>query len=299
MRPAVGELLTAMATPFARDGTVDHAAARRLARHLVDQGSDGLVVAGTTGEGPTLSDREKLDLFETVATEVGARATVIANTGTYDTHHSVALTRAALAAGVDGFLVVTPYYSKPPEAGIVAHFAAIAAAAEGRPVIAYNIPQRVVLNLSPDLLARLAEIPNVVAVKQATTDLDQARRIVDETGLDLLAGNDDLLLPFLRLGGVGGICVASHLVGPAMRDIITHARAGEWDEAERLDAGLADLLRALAVTTNPIPVKAALNLLGHEVGGVRLPLIPADDAQTRTLAAALEASGLVASAVKV
>jgi 4-hydroxy-tetrahydrodipicolinate synthase len=299
MRPAVGELMTAMATPFARDGTVDHAAARRLARHLVDQGSDGLVVAGTTGEGPTLSDREKLDLFETVATEVGARATVIANTGTYDTHHSVALTRAALAAGVDGFLVVTPYYSKPPEAGIVAHFAAIAAAAEGRPVIAYNIPQRVVLNLSPDLLGRLAEIPNVVAVKQATTDLDQARRIVDETGLDLLAGNDDLLLPFLRLGGVGGICVASHLAGPVMRDMITHARAGEWDEAERLDAGLADLLRALAVTTNPIPVKAALNLLGHEVGGVRLPLIPADDAQTRTLAAALEASGLVASAVKV
>jgi 4-hydroxy-tetrahydrodipicolinate synthase len=299
MRPAVGELMTAMATPFARDGTVDHAAARRLARHLVDQGSDGLVVAGTTGEGPTLSDREKLDLFETVATEVGARATVIANTGTYDTHHSVALTRAALAAGVDGFLVVTPYYSKPPEAGIVAHFAAIAAAAEGRPVIAYNIPQRVVLNLSPDLLGRLAEIPNVVAVKQATTDLDQARRIVDETGLDLLAGNDDLLLPFLRLGGVGGICVASHLAGPVMRDMITHARAGEWDEAERLDAGLADLLRALAVTTNPIPVKAALNLLGHEVGGVRLPLIPADDAQTRTLAAALEASGVVASAVRV
>jgi 4-hydroxy-tetrahydrodipicolinate synthase len=297
MRPAVGELMTAMATPFARDGTVDHAAARRLARHLVDQGSDGLVVAGTTGEGPTLSDREKLDLFETVATEVGAR--VIANTGTYDTHHSVALTRAALAAGVDGFLVVTPYYSKPPEAGIVAHFAAIAAAAEGRPVIAYNNPQRVVLNLSPDLLGRLAEIPNVVAVKQATTDLDQARRIVDETGLDLLAGNDDLLLPFLRLGGVGGICVASHLAGPVMRDMITHARAGEWDEAERLDAGLADLLRALAVTTNPIPVKAALNLLGHEVGGVRLPLIPADDAQTRTLAAALEASGVVASAVRV
>jgi 4-hydroxy-tetrahydrodipicolinate synthase len=299
MRPAVGELMTAMATPFARDGTVDHAAARRLARHLVDQGSDGLVVAGTTGEGPTLSDREKLDLFETVATEVGARTTVIANTGTYDTHHSVALTRAALAAGVDGFLVVTPYYSKPPEAGIAAHFAAIAAAAEGRPVIAYNIPQRVVLNLSPDLLGRLAEIPNVVAVKQATTDLDQARRIVDETGLDLLAGNDDLLLPFLRLGGVGGICVASHLAGPVMRDMITHARAGEWDEAERLDASLADLLRALAVTTNPIPVKAALNLLGHEVGGVRLPLIPADDAQTRTLAAALEASGVVASAVRV
>jgi 4-hydroxy-tetrahydrodipicolinate synthase len=136
-------------------------------------------------------------------------------------------------------------------------------------------------------------------VKQATTDLDQARRIVDETGLDLLAGNDDLLLPFLRLGGVGGICVASHLAGPVMRDMITHARAGEWDEAERLDAGLADLLRALAVTTNPIPVKAALNLLGHEVGGVRLPLIPADDAQTRTLAAALEASGVVASAVRV
>ena len=204
MQTGIGSLLTAMVTPFAADGSLNLDSARRLAHHLVDTGSDGIVVCGTTGEGPTVTDREKLDLLEAIVTEVGAGATVIANTGSYDTHHSVALTRSALATGVDGFLVVTPYYSKPPRAGIVAHFRAIADAADGRPVIVYNIPQRVVLNLEPDVLAELATIPNVVAVKQATADLDQARRIVDETGLVLYAGNDDLVLPFLEFGGLPG-----------------------------------------------------------------------------------------------
>ena len=217
-RPVLGELLTAMVTPFAGDGSVNHESTRRMARHLVETGSDGIVVCGTTGEGPTVTDREKLDLFDTVVSEVGAGATVIANTGTYDTHHSVALTRSAVATGVDGFLVVTPYYNKPPPAGIVAHFEAIAEAAEGRPVIVYNIPQRVVLNLEPELLERLARIDNVTAVKQATSDLDQARRIVEHGALDLYAGNDDLVLPFTRLGGAGGICVASHMAGRRIRE---------------------------------------------------------------------------------
>ena len=283
-----------MVTPFAADGSLNLDSARRLAHHLVDTGSDGIVVCGTTGEGPTVTDREKLDLFEAVVTEVGASATVIANTGTYDTHHSVALTRSALATGVDGFLVVTPYYSKPPRPGIVAHFQAIAEAADGRPVIVYNIPQRVVVNLEPDVLAELGEIPNVVAVKQATADLDQARRVVEDTGLVLYAGNDDLVMPFLELGGAGGICVASHVAGRQYRHMIDLAQQGDVSGARAIDKSLRGLLAALAVTTNPIPVKAALNLLGHDVGGLRLPLVQADAAQTQAVAEALEASGILA-----
>jgi 4-hydroxy-tetrahydrodipicolinate synthase len=292
-RPLLGELLTAMVTPFAADGSVNHDSARRLARYLVDNGSDGVVVCGTTGEGPTVNDREKLDLFETVVAEVGATAGVVANTGSYDTHHSVALTRSALACGVDGFLVVTPYYNKPPAAGIIAHYQAIAEAAEGRPVIVYNIPSRVVINLEPDLLARLSEIDNVVAVKQATPDLDQAAAIVRHGGLDLYAGNDDLLAPFLRLGGVGGICVASHLVGRQMREMVTSAAGGDLERTDELDRTIAPVLEALSITTNPIPLKAALNLLGHDVGGLRLPLVEADERQTATIQAALEAARLL------
>ena len=294
-RPALGELLTAMATPFAADGSVNVDAARRLARHLVETGSDGIVVCGTTGEGPTVNDREKLELFETVVSEVGATSTVIANTGTYDTHHSVALTRSALATGVDGFLVVTPYYNKPPAAGIVAHFRAIADAADARPLIAYNIPQRVVVNLDPDLLIELGRIENVVAVKQATPDLDQARRIVQESGLVLYAGNDDLVMPFLELGGAGGISVASHIAGREFRRMIDLARAGDLDGARAVNTSLKPLLDALAVTTNPIPLKAALNMLGLEAGGLRLPLVEATDEQCAVISAALETSGLLAT----
>jgi 4-hydroxy-tetrahydrodipicolinate synthase len=285
-----------MVTPFAADGSLNLDSARRLSHHLIETGSDGIVVCGTTGEGPTVTDREKLDLFEAVVTEVGGAATVIANTGTYDTHHSVALTRSALATGVDGFLVVTPYYSKPPRAGIVAHFRAIAEAADGRPVIVYNIPQRVVVNLEPDVLGELGRIPNVVAVKQATADLDQARRIVQDTGLILFAGNDDLVMPFLELGGAGGICVASHVAGREIRNMVDLAHQGDIAGARAVDESLRGLYAGLAVTTNPIPVKAALNLLGHDVGGLRLPLVEADAGETQAVAAALEASGILASA---
>ncbi len=295
MHPPLGELLTAMATPFAADGSVDVEATRRLARHLVETGSDGIVVCGTTGEGPTLNDREKLELFETVVSEVGAAHTVLANTGTYDTHHSVALTRSALATGVDGFLVVTPYYSKPPPAGIVAHFKAIAEAAEGRPVMVYNIPSRVVINLPPQLLGELGRIENVVAVKQATPDLDQARQVVQDTGLTLYAGNDDLVLPFLELGGVGGVCVASHIAGREYRRMIDAHRAGDLAAARAIDESLRPLLDALAVTTNPIPLKAALNMLGFEVGSPRLPLVEATEDERRTISAALERSGVLAA----
>jgi 4-hydroxy-tetrahydrodipicolinate synthase len=293
MRAPLGDLLTAMITPFAGDGSINLENARRIARHLVDNGSDGIVVCGTTGEGPTVTDHEKLLLFEAVVSEVGGTHTVIANTGTYDTHHSAALTRSALATGVHGFLVVTPYYSKPPAAGIVRHFEEIADAAAGRPLIAYNIPSRVVLNLDPELLARLGQIPAVTGVKQAMPDLEQARRIVEETGLVLYAGDNELLMPMLELGAAGGICVASHVAGREFRRMIDLAHAGDIEGARAVDAGLQDLFRALAVTTNPIPVKAAMNLMGFDAGGLRLPLVEADEAETRTVAAALEAAGLL------
>jgi len=187
---------------------------------------------------------------------------------------------------------VTPYYNKPPAAGIVAHYEAIAEAAEGRPVIVYNIPSRVVLNIEPELLFRLAAIPNVVAVKQAMPDLDQARAIVEHGGLALYAGDDNLLLSFLGLGGLGGICVAAHLVGARMREMITLAHAGDMAGAQRVDEGLRPLYQALMITTNPIPLKAALNLLGHQVGGLRLPLVEATPEQVEQLRVALERSGI-------
>ena len=199
-RPSVGSS-PPWSRPFGPDGDLDLDVARALARHLVANGSEGLVLAGTTGEGPTVNDVERVQLIEAVVDEVGDRASVIATTGTYDTRHSVHLTREARAAGADAFLVVTPYYSKPPAEGIYRHFRAIADVAADLPIVVYNIPQRVVINLPPELLLRLAEIDNVIAVKQATTDIDQAQRIVDG-GLALYAGNDDLLVPFGEIGGV-------------------------------------------------------------------------------------------------
>ncbi|HXV56660.1 MAG TPA: 4-hydroxy-tetrahydrodipicolinate synthase [Gaiellaceae bacterium] len=291
----LGEILTAAVTPFRQDGSVDADAFRRLCAHLVDTGSDGVVVAGTTGESPTLSDEEKLELFAAAVEAVGDRARVIAGTGTYSTAHSVHLTGQAHELGVDGFLVVTPYYNKPPVRGIVAHFRAIAEATD-RPIVVYNIPQRVVLNLEPETLAELAEIPNVVAVKQATPDLEQARRILSDTELALYAGNDDLLLPFLELGAAGGVLVYTHVVGPRVRELVTRFREGDLEGARALDAELRPVIEALAVTTNPIPVKAALALLGHEVGGLRLPLVEATDEERAAIREALERAGVLESA---
>ncbi|MGH3004894.1 MAG: 4-hydroxy-tetrahydrodipicolinate synthase [Gaiellaceae bacterium] len=291
----LGEVLTAVVTPFAGDGSVNLESFRRLCGHLVDNGSDGVVVAGTTGESPTLTDEERLELFAAAVESVGDRATVIAGTGTYSTAHSVHLTEKAHALGVDAFLVVTPYYNKPPVRGIVAHFAAIAEATD-KPIVVYNIPQRVVLNLEPETLAELAEIPNVSAVKQATTDPEQARRIVHDIGLALYAGNDDLLLPFLELGGLGGIFVYTHLVGPQVKEVVTRYREGDRDGARALDRELRPIVEALAVTTNPIPVKAALNMLGHDVGGHRLPLVEATAEEERTIRGALERAGVLAAA---
>ena len=295
MRPVLGEVLTAVVTPFRADGSVDLDAFKRLCTHLVDTGSDGVVVAGTTGEAPTLAGEERLALFAAAVEAVGDRATVVAGTGTYSTAHSVHLTGQAHELGVDAFLVVTPYYSKPPVTGIVAHFRAIAEATD-RPIVAYNIPQRVVVNLEPETLAQLAEIPNVAAVKQATTDPGQARRILRETDLALYAGNDELLLPFLELGGVGGILVYTHLVGARVRELVTRFKDGDVEGARAIDAELRPVIEALAVTTNPIPVKAALAMVGFDVGGLRLPLVEASDEEKSLIRQTLERVGALAVA---
>ncbi len=290
----LGEVLTAIVTPFDSDGAVDYDAFRSLARHLVENGSDGLVVAGTTGESPTLSDDERIELFRAAVDEVGGRATVVAGTGTYSTAHSVHLTELAHETGVDGLLIVTPYYNKPPPRGIVEHFKAIAAASD-LPIIVYNIPARVVLNLEPETIAQLAQIPTVRAVKQANADLEQAERIVAEIGLDLYAGDDDLILPFVRLGGMGGVCVHTHVVGPQVKEMIRRFREGDENGARELEAETQPALDILKVQGNPIAIKAALNLIGHEVGGSRLPLVEANEAERVQIRLCLERLGLLAA----
>jgi 4-hydroxy-tetrahydrodipicolinate synthase len=295
MTAVLGQVLTPIVTPFADDGAVNIESFKRLCVYLVENGTDGVVVAATTGEAPTLTDEERLELCAAAIEAVGDRATVIAGTGTYSTAHSVHLTKEADALGADGFLVVTPYYNKPPVRGIVAHFQAIADVTD-KPIVAYNIPQRVVLNLEPETLVQLGRIPNVQYVKQATADLEQARRVVEETGLTLLAGNDDLTLPFLELGGKGGIFVYTHLVGPRVKELISRYEDGDVEGARDIDEELKPIVEALAVTTNPIPVKAALNMLGHDVGGLRLPLVEATEDEKSVIRSALERTGLLAVA---
>ena len=295
MDAVLGEVLTAIVTPFGRDGSVDFERFRELAQHLVERGSDGLVVAGTTGEGPTLADDERLELFRVAVDALRGRGTVVANTGTYATAHSVQLTREAHDVGVDGFLVVTPYYNKPPARGIVEHFRAIADVSD-RPIIVYNIPGRVVINIEPETMIELAGIPTVRAVKQANDDLVQARRIVDEAELDLYAGDDNLVLPFLELGGIGGVCVHTHVAGPQVKAMIRAFREGDAETARQINEELEPVYELLQVQTNPIAVKAALNLLGHDVGGLRLPLVDADEGEIARVRDCLERLGVLSAA---
>ena len=287
----LGEVLTAVVTPFGRDGAVDFERFRELAQHLVESGSDGLVVAGTTGESPNLTDDERLELFRVAVDALRGRGTVVAGTGTYSTAHSVHLTREAHELGVDGLLVVTPYYNKPPARGIVQHFRAIADVSD-RPIIVYNIPGRVVINIEPDTIVELAKIPTVRAVKQANDDLAQARRIVADTNLDLSAGDDNLVFPFLELGGIGGVCVHTHVVGPRVKAMVRAFREGDAETARQIDQELEPVYELLKVQTNPIAIKAALNLLGHDVGGLRLPLVEADEGEVARVRDCLERLGV-------
>ena len=290
----LGEVLTAIVTPFNADGSVNLAKFRELAVYLIDHGSDGVVVSGTTGESPTLSDDEKLQLFAAAVEAVGSRASVVAGTGTNDTQHSAHLTERASELGVDAFLVVTPYYSKPPQRAIVRHVQEIAAHTD-KPIVVYNIPSRVVVNIEPETIAQLAKIENVRAVKQAHDDLEQARRIPG-FGLDLYAGDDNLIFPFLELGGIGGVCVHTHVWGPQTKEMVRRYKVGDIEGARQLNDEMAPAYDLLKVQTNPIAIKAALNLLGHEVGGYRLPMVDPTEQELEQVRACLERAGILSAA---
>jgi 4-hydroxy-tetrahydrodipicolinate synthase len=280
--PALGAVLTAMVTPFDADGRVDEDAAVALMQHLLDHGSDGLVICGTTGEAPTLDDQEHLRMVELAVGELGGRAPVIAGAGSNDTRHAVHLTERCTELGADAILSVTPYYNRPNHRGIVRHFEEVARATD-LPVLLYNIPSRTGTDMPPDLLAELAQIEHVDGVKQANDDELQP---ID--GLDVYAGNDGTFARTLDMGGAGGILVASHIVGEEMRRMVD-----EPDQRAEIDASLRDVYETLFMTANPICTKAALNLLGLRAGGLRLPLVEADESERQAVRAMLERHGLL------
>jgi 4-hydroxy-tetrahydrodipicolinate synthase len=283
--PQLGTILTAMITPFDAQLRVDEDAALRLMEHLVAHGSDGLVICGTTGEAATLTDEEHLRVIELAVERMRGRATIVAGVGSNDTRHAIHLTERATELGADGLLHVTPYYNRPNERGIEAHFKACAEVTD-KPIMLYNIPLRTGRDMSNELLARLAqEIDNVVAVKQ------HGDALAPIDGLDVYAGDNETFCDVLEMGGAGGVLVASHIVGDAFRRMVD-----EPDRRREIDAGLRDLFEALAVAPNPIGIKAALNLLGHDVGGLRLPMVEADEHETAVIRAALERHGLLTTA---
>ncbi len=283
MRPYEG-LLTAMVTPFRADGRVDEEAAVAIGRHLLASGSDGLVVAGTTGEASTLSDDEHIALVTLIASELGGEAAIVAGAGSNDTRHAIELTERSVAAGAHAVLSVTGYYNRPNLRGIRRHYELVADAAGGVPVVLYNIPSRTAVNLPPDFLAELAQIDGVEGVKQAN---DAELGPID--GLAILAGNDNVLARVLDFGGAGGICVASHVAGPQMREMFD---ASPERRAE-IDATLQPVYAGLFCTASPAPVKAALRMLGHDVGGLRLPLVECDESEERIVRESLAAAGLL------
>ncbi|HEY0278781.1 MAG TPA: 4-hydroxy-tetrahydrodipicolinate synthase [Solirubrobacterales bacterium] len=284
-------ILTAMATPFDQSGAVDNDAGRRLAAHLLEHGSNGLVIAGSTGECPTLTDGETVELLRAVRKEVGDDVLLVVGTGTNDTRHSCELTKMAAEASADASLVVVPYYNKPNPAGIRAHFETVAAAVPDLPMIMYNIPSRVIVNAPNELLAELAAVDNIVAVKQANDD-----ELGPIEGLAILAGNDNTFLRVLEFGGAGVIGVATHVVGEQMRAMLDAARDDNLERAREIDAELTPVYEGLSVTTNPIPLKAALDMLGLAPDRLRLPLVPADPDQRAAVRAALEGIGLSVAA---
>ncbi len=283
-------IITAMATPFAEDGTVDLDGARRLAAYLLEHGSHGLVVAGTSGECPTLTDGEEIELLQAVRAEVGDEVLLVCGTGTNDTRHSCELTKMAADAGADASLVVAPYYNKPNAAGLRAHFEAVAAAVPELPMVAYNIPSRVIVNVPTELLAELAKVENIVAVKQANDD-----ELGPIEGMTVLAGNDEVFLRTLEFGGGGGILVSSHVIGEQMREVWDAAQAGDFDRAREVDAPLHAVYQAMGVTTNPMPLKGALAMIGLCDERMRLPLTPLSDEHRSVVRAALEGVGVPAA----
>lgn len=292
-----GQVITAMVTPFDATGDIDFQATKTLVEYLIANGSDGLVVAGTTGESPTLSAEEKVELFKFVVATVNGRISVIAGTGSNNTRASIALTKQAEEAGVDGIMLVAPYYNKPSQEGMFQHFQAIAGATS-LPVMLYNIPGRSVVNMSADLIIRLSEIDNIVSVKEASGDLEAMAAIIEGTpdSFSVYSGDDGLTLPILAIGGQGIVSVASHIIGNEMQEMISSFKQGEITAAASTHRQLLPVMKALFAAPNPTPVKTALNLTGVQVGGVRLPMIPLTDEQTEALKQALPADKLAAAA---
>ncbi len=290
-----GSLVTAMVTPFREDHGVDLDRARELARWLVTNGSDAIVVAGSTGESPTLTHREKTDLFAAVADAIRGEGSMIAGVGTYSTAETLELTEAAAAAGADGLLVVTPYYNKPPQRGLTAHFTAVADATDV-PVMLYNIPGRTALRIEHDTLLELAQHRNIVAVKDSTGDFQSISRLIAESpdGFDVYSGDDWAAFGYACLGAVGVVSVASHLVGPQIHQMLDLIQTGDIPAARKIHETLAPLFNALFVTSNPIPVKAALQMIGRGAGPTRLPLVAATPEEESRVRAALEDAGLLA-----
>ena len=294
-----GELLTAMVTPFSKDGSLNVSAARTLAAYLVDHGSDGLVLAGTTGESPTLTHDEKLTLFENVLEEVGDRAKIVAGTGSYDTAESIELTKEACELGVDGCLIVTPYYSRPPQNGLLAHFSAIADASTV-PLMLYDIPGRTSRRIERDTMVALAGHERIVADKDAVGDATETAKLrqeLDAAGhhdFEIYSGDDPLLLPHLAAGVVGIVSVCSHLIGPQIKQIFAAWKDGKVEEAQRIYPEYLPLVQTImGVTASPIPVKAATALIGCDVGEPRLPLVPPTDDEMKKIRSAMESAGLL------
>lgn len=287
-----GRVLTAMVTPFNQQNEVDYEQAKTVARYLVDNGSDGLVVAGTTGESPTLSFEEKVKLYGVVKEAVGNRATVIAGTGSNDTRSSIRLTKAAEKVGVDVAMLVVPYYNKPSQEGLYQHFATVAEAT-GLPLMLYNIPGRSVINLQPATVARLAQIDNIVAIKEAAGSTDQATQLIRSLPPDFLvySGDDSLTLPLMSVGCEGIISVVSHVVGNELQAMIRAFLAGNVREAARLHGQLYPIFKGMFMTSNPVPIKTAMNMLGLNVGSVRLPLVPATETEQTAIRELLVAAG--------
>ena len=289
----LGRVITAMATPFRKDGSLDLDGARTLATHLVTHGSDGLVIAGTTGESPTLTYQEKRDLFTAVVETVKGKAAVIAGTGTYSTAESIELTGMAEEVGADAVLLVTPYYSRPPQSGLLAHFTAIAKETK-LPVILYDIPGRTAKKIEHPTLLELSEVPNIVGVKDAAGDLAGTAKLAAEApSLRIWSGDDALTLPMLGVGAVGVVSVASHIVGHRLAEMIAAHDKGDVEGAAQVNRDLVPLNEALFITSNPIPLKAALGILGLPAGPVRLPLVDATDAERDRVSSALAGLGLI------
>jgi 4-hydroxy-tetrahydrodipicolinate synthase len=289
-----GSLITAMVTPFRDDHGLDVHGAQELASYLLQSGSDAIVVAGSTGESPTLTYKEKAELFRSVGEVVRGRGKLICGTGTYSTAETLELTQAAEDAGADGLLVVTPYYNKPPQRGLIAHFERVADATE-LPIIAYNIPGRTATRIEHDTLLRLAEKPNIVAVKDSTGDFQGLSRLIAEAPPDfeVYSGDDWATFGYVCLGAVGVVSVAGHLVGPQIRQMIELIETGDVAAARKIHESLSPLFNALFITSNPIPVKAALEMLGRPAGAPRLPLVPVTPEERERVRKALEDAGLL------